>query len=160
MFLLKVLEKVKTKVILTVVGPAEDKNYWNECEKKIKQLPGNIQIDYVGTKRNDELLQILRQHHLFILPTTGENFGHAIFEAFFAGRPVLISDQTPWLNLIDYKVGWDVPLNQPETFTEIIEQVAEWNQEQFDEAAYAAWKYAKKFIENPELKQQYFKLFS
>ena len=36
---------------------------------------------------------------VFLLPTGGENFGHAIFEALSCGVPVLISDQTPWRGL-------------------------------------------------------------
>jgi len=103
LFLLNVLEKIQAAVKLTIVGPVEDDLYWRECEKKIGQLPPNINIDYIGTKPNNQLMKIIQQHHLFVLPTTGENFGHAIFEAMLSGRPVLISDQTPWLRLNEKK---------------------------------------------------------
>ena len=36
----------------------------------------------------------------FLLPTGGENFGHAIFEALSCGVPALISDRTPWRDLL------------------------------------------------------------
>jgi len=160
LFLLEALEKVKASVELTIIGPVEDESYWDQCKKKIKQLPANIKVEYCGTKKNEELFIILQQHHLFVLPTTGENFGHAIFEAFLAGRPVLISDQTPWLKLADRKAGWDVPLDQPEYYTSIIEKIASWDQQQYDEYAMAAWQYAKHFISNPALIEQYNNLFS
>ncbi|HTI91483.1 MAG TPA: glycosyltransferase family 4 protein [Puia sp.] len=160
LYLLTALEKVTANVEVTVIGPVEDKAYWNECSQKIAGLPGNVTVTYEGPKRNDQLIPILQQHHLFVLPTTGENFGHSIFEAFLAGRPVLISDQTPWLGLADQKAGWDLPLKDSAAFTLAIEQAAGWDQARFDEWAEAAWSYAHRFINNPELQSQYFKLFA
>jgi glycosyltransferase involved in cell wall biosynthesis len=160
LFLLAALRDIKAEVELSVVGPAEDKEYWEECRKKIEQLDRNIQVNYLGPKRNDELMHILQQHHLFILPTTGENFGHSIFEALLAGRPVLISDQTPWLGLRVRQAGWDLPLTDPAAFTRVIEEVAQWDQVLFDQWARAAGQYAAEFIKNPELQQQYLNLFT
>jgi glycosyltransferase involved in cell wall biosynthesis len=159
LFFLKVLEKVKTDVELTVVGPVEDNVYWAECGKAIDQLGKNIKVCYPGPRRNDELMPLLHQHHIFVLPTTGENFGHSIFEALLAGRPVLISDQTPWLDLTSKKAGWDLPLNDAGGFARIVEEVADWDQTTFDEWGGAAWSYANSFIKNPELTNQYIGLF-
>ena len=160
MFLLEVLREIKSKVLLTVIGPAEDKQYWNECEKKIAVLPSHIQVEYQGAKQNNELGAIMRQHHLFVLPTEGENFGHSIFESLLCGRPVLISDQTPWLKLAEKKIGWDLPLKKTDGFRMAIEEAAGWNQDRFDEYAKNAWQYAHDFISNPDLHKQYFQLFS
>ena len=160
LFLLTALESVKANVELTVIGPIEEKEYWEECQRKMAQLPGNIKVNYLGPKRNDELMPILRQHHLFVLPTTGENFGHSIFEAFVAGRPVLISDQTPWLGLAGQRIGWDLPLKDPGAFTTALEEAAGWDQAQFDEWSRSAWSFAHKFIKNPEIQGQYLQLFA
>jgi len=160
LFLIEVLTKLKSNVELTVIGPSEDKEYWMECEKKIAQLPTNIQVNYLGAKRNDELADIIGKHHLFVLPTAGENFGHSIFESLLCGRPVLISDQTPWLHLQEKKIGWDLPLNQPEKFQQAMEEAAQWDQASFDEWASSSWEYAKKFISNPGLHSEYMQLFT
>ena len=161
LFLLGAMEKIQTaRLELTIIGPVEDKGYWSECEQKIATLPGNITVQYLGPKRNDELMSILFQHHLFALPTTGENFGHAIFEAFLTGRPVLISDQTPWLGLPDHKAGWDLPLSDTDAFSHALETAAGWDQPAFDEWARGAWQHAHHFIKNPELHAQYLKLFA
>jgi glycosyltransferase involved in cell wall biosynthesis len=160
LFLLTALEKVTADVQLTIIGPMEDAGYWEECRGKIEQLPPGIRAHWLGPKRNDELLSILQEHHLFSLPTTGENFGHSIFEAFLSGRPVLISDQTPWLGLAAKHAGWDLPLANPAAFTRALEEAAAWDQPQFDQWAQAAWKYARNFIQNPELQGQYLKLFA
>lgn len=160
LFLLRLLAGVKRMITLTIVGPVEDENYWMECEKMIRQLPVEIQVNYAGPRQNPELPALLQQHHLFVLPTTGENFGHAIFEALLAGRPVLISDQTPWLDLNEKKAGWVLPLDNPAKFAAIINELAECSQDDFDQYAKAAWSYANQFIQNPGLTGQYKKLFT
>ena len=160
LFFLQALEKVNARVEFSIIGPAEDKEYWKECQQKIGSLGPNIMVNYLGPRRNDELMPILQAHHLFVLPTTGENFGHAIFEAFLAGRPVLISDQTPWLGLQADKAGWDLPLTDLAGFARVVEEVAGWDQANFDEWAKASWNYAHRFIKNPELRNQYIRLFT
>jgi glycosyltransferase involved in cell wall biosynthesis len=159
LFILEALGSVRANIELTIVGPVEDKHYWEACSQAIEQLPGNIQVDYIGPIRNQDLTPILHQHHLFILPTTGENFGHSIFEALLAGRPVLISDQTPWLRLSERQIGWDLPLHDQAGFIRSIEEAADWGQPRFDQKAMAAWQFANDFIHNPDLQRQYHNLF-
>jgi glycosyltransferase involved in cell wall biosynthesis len=160
LYFLRALEGVRSVVEFTVVGPMEDQRYWEECQAKIAQLPANISVDYLGPRRNDELMPLLQQHHVFVLPTTGENFGHSIFEALLAGRPVLISDQTPWLGLAAKKAGWDLPLGDPSGFARVVEETAAWDQVHFDQWARSAWEYAHHFIGNPDLHSQYIQLFA
>ena len=57
----------------------------------------------------------MKNYHCLFLPSTGENYGHAIVEAFSAGLPVIISTLTPWKNLESQKVGWDIPLDKKHT---------------------------------------------
>ena len=159
LFFLNVLQNCASQIKLTVVGPVENENYWNECKGAVEKLPASVSVNYIGPKQNSELNSLIQQHHLFILPTTGENFGHSIFESFLAGRPVLISDQTPWLKLQEEKAGWDLPLNNPGVFKDVIETVACFSQQQYDEYANAAWQYAAGYINNKVSKQQYYNLF-
>ncbi len=159
LFLLQVLSDIKQQVFLTVAGPVENEMYWEECKKYISILPPNITVNYVGAKKNDELADLIRQHHLFVLPTTGENFGHSIFEAMQAGRPVLISDQTPWQNLQSKKAGWDIALDR-DKFIHVIKEVTELDQQGFDIYAKGAWLFAKDFINDSTARLQYFDLFS
>jgi glycosyltransferase involved in cell wall biosynthesis len=160
LFALEVLKEVNAEVDFTIIGPVEDKDYWNACAEKISSLPSHIRVDYIGPRQNDELVELLHKHHLFILPTEGENFGHSIFEAFLTGRPVLISDQTPWRNLYSQKTGWDLPLHEKQAFVNSIEEAASWDQARFDEYGANAWKYANDFIHNPQLMVPYYELFS
>ena len=160
LFLLKALSMVKATVVLTIAGPAEDEVYWETCKQVITQLPSNIKCNYIGPQANDQLYSLLLQNHLFVLPTTGENFGHAIIESLLAGRPVLISDQTPWLNLTEQHAGWHLPLDNMASFAAVIEEVATYNQEVFDSIAGNAWQYAHNFSQDPHLTKPYLQLFS
>ena len=160
LYFLEILEKTNVSISFTIAGPVEDEHYWNVCLKKIKELPKNISVEYIGSVKKDELQKIIADHHLSVLPTTGENFGHSIFETFLAGRPVLISDQTPWKNLLKEKIGWDLPLDKPELFKNAIETATGWNQETFEEFARSSWNFAHDFITNPGLVEDYKVLFS
>jgi glycosyltransferase involved in cell wall biosynthesis len=160
LFLLNILKDCTSQIKLTVVGPVENESYWQECKNTITSLPSNIIVDYIGPKQHSELSVLIQQHHLFILPTTGENFGHSIFEALLAGRPVLISDQTPWLLLKEEKAGWDLSLNNPAAFKTVIEEVASFSQLQYDEYAKGAWQYAADYINKKISKEQYYSLFA
>ena len=160
LFLLQIIQQLQEIITLTIVGPVEDEAYWQECKRSISLMPVNIIVNYLGAKPKYELFALIQQHHLFILPTTGENFGHSIFEALSVGRPVLISDQTPWLNLEVQHAGWDLPLLQPEKFVAVIKKVAGYNQTQFDVCASGAWQYADDFIHQTVAKKQYLKLFT
>jgi glycosyltransferase involved in cell wall biosynthesis len=108
--LLETLKKVNAPLQLSIVGNKEDLAYWKSCQKIIAELPPYIQVNDLGEVPHHQLKEILLDHHFFILPTQGENFGHAIFEALACGLPVIISDQTPWRALQEKKVGWDLAL--------------------------------------------------
>jgi glycosyltransferase involved in cell wall biosynthesis len=159
LYVLELLKQVSQQVSLSIVGPAENEAYWMECKLVIDQLPQNISVQYIGPKNKREIKELLQQHHLFLLTTTGENFGHAIFEAMLAGRPVLISNQTPWLQLVASNAGWDYPLSKPELFVSTISRLAEAGQQEFDKYATSAWQYAHLFINNPALTTPYKILF-
>jgi glycosyltransferase involved in cell wall biosynthesis len=161
-FILELLHKVdeNTAVNFQIYGPMEDQNYVNKCKDLANSLPENIHVQFLEEIRFDEVNYKLIENHFFILPTHGENFGYAIFESFAAGRPVIISDQTPWHNLESKKAGFDIPLSNPEKFVEAIEYAASMDQTTFDEWCIGAHHFAKKFIQDSNLKEKYLKLFS
>lgn len=159
-YLLELLGKVKQRVELTVIGGEEDKIYSQRCLQAAEQLPANIKVKFAGELPHQQAEQQLLANHLFVLPTQGENFGHAIFESLAAGRPVLISDQTPWRHLSQHHAGWDVALSQPQNFVDVIEAVAAMNGEQMNVWCKGAWTYCNTYLEQSGIKAQYLKLFN
>ena len=159
-FLLKALQSVKGNVSLTIVGNAEDENYVNHCKRIVNSFPQNLQVHFAGEIPNNQLEKIITQHHIFALPTQGENFGHAIFEALAAGKPVLISDQTPWRNLCEAQAGWDLPLQQPDGFTAALQQAVLLGQDDYDSLSRGSWQFVRQFVQQSELQTAYNNIFS
>jgi glycosyltransferase involved in cell wall biosynthesis len=124
LYALEHLGSVKARVHLDIYGPIQDASYWQQCQVLIARLPETVTAAYKGEIPNDEVPAVLSQTDLFFLPTMGENFGHAIFEALSCGVPVLISDATPWRDLERQVAGWDLPLSDPRKFVGAIEAFA------------------------------------
>jgi glycosyltransferase involved in cell wall biosynthesis len=160
LYFLSVLENMRETVFFTIAGPVESEKYWQECKIKIDSLPSNITVKYIGAIPNQSLSDIYKQHHVFVLPTFGENFGHVIFESLANGRPVLISDQTPWRNLQDSKAGWDLSLDNRAGFLKVLQQTAQWNQADFDASCKTSWQFASNYISSSSLKKDYIRLFN
>jgi glycosyltransferase involved in cell wall biosynthesis len=158
-FLLKTLQPMESSVDLTIIASLEDKDYWKKCEELIRGLPPNIKIDFKGEVPNEEIEKILCKQDVLALPTQGENFGHAIFESLIAGRPVIISDQTPWQGLAQWKAGWDISLDHPEKFTDAFRQFSSMSNEELNEWCVGAWQFAHNYVERSDLKRKYLAVF-
>lgn len=121
---IEVLARVRAPVTFDIYGVIEDGAYWARCQAAIAALPPHVQARYQRPLRPDEVIEVLARHDFFFLPTLGENYGHVIREALSAGLPVLISDRTPWRDLVAESAGADLPLEAPDAFVAWIEQFA------------------------------------
>lgn len=161
LFLLEVLSELPAglSVTLDLYGEIEDTQYWERCLSVIRSLPAFVRVAWKGAIPNEVVTEVLQQHHIFVLPTLGENFGHAIFEALLAGKPVLISDKTPWLGLGSEQAGYDLPLEKG-LFRQALEKLATMDQETYDKWSLSTFSYAAKVQSSINLKDSYRELFS
>jgi glycosyltransferase involved in cell wall biosynthesis len=162
LFFLKLLNMVRENIQLefSIYGEVEDEKYWMQAQKVMHFLPKNIAVLYRGPLPHPLVTESLEANHVFVLPTLGENFGHAIFEAFSAGRPVLISDKTPWRGLQEKQIGWDIPLNYPEAWLAALQEAADADQAVFDTWCERCRQFARKHQGRSDLTDEYMKLFS
>jgi glycosyltransferase involved in cell wall biosynthesis len=107
-----------------IIGPIEDKTYWQQCQSRIAALPSRIVVKYLGGLSHDEALRHLCTYHVMLFPTLGENYGHVIEEALSAGLAVVTTDRTPWKGLEAARVGWSLSLNDMESFVAAMQQLA------------------------------------
>jgi glycosyltransferase involved in cell wall biosynthesis len=157
---LDVLSKVKERRIsFHIYGPLEDLRYWRKCQQMVGRLPENVKAEYKGVVKNTEVIEVLKKYNLFFFPTFGESFGHVIWEAMLAGCPVLVSDCTPWRNLRELGVGWDVPLPELHSFCEIIENCADMDQEEHLSWSMRAREYALSKMHSTEAVERNINLF-
>lgn len=158
-FALQVLETVAVPVKFNIYGLADDEAHWQYCQELMTHLPGHITATYHGLVHHDDVAKVLMTHDLFFLPTRGENFGHAIFEALAAGVPPLISDQTPWQDLDEAGVGWVRPLNDASAFKGVVEQLAQTSPVERIGQRQRARQYARNLAENSAVMRQNLDLF-
>ena len=158
--LLNALKHVKGhEIVLDIFGPIEDKVYWKDCTEAIDDLPQNITTCYQGVADGADVINIISRYDLYVLLTSGENFGHTIFQALSASVPVLISDQTPWRQLREKKAGWDLPISNIEGFTRAIEIAASWDNSQIKEQKTGAYNVAYDYASDRTRIQTAQKLF-
>jgi glycosyltransferase involved in cell wall biosynthesis len=141
---IQLLNKINGTVIFNIYGPIEDIEYWEDCKREITKLPANISVNYQGMVNHEDIISVFNEHHVFIFPTLGENFGHVISEALIGGCPVIISDQTPWRKLEEARVGWDINLKCIQKFIESIQECVNLNNEEYKEFSINAFSYGKK----------------
>ncbi len=143
---LRLLAGISGTVELDIYGPLEDRKYWRGCERAIGKMPTSVRVRYCGSVPHDQSAVTISQYHFFVLPTLGENFGHAILEALIAGCPVLISDRTPWTGLVEKKAGWDLPVDALEQWHSVLQRCVDMGQSDYDELSAGAQRVARAFL--------------
>ncbi|WP_019230338.1 glycosyltransferase [Sedimentibacter sp. B4] len=123
-FALETLVQMKTPIEFDIFGPIENEDYWSGCKAIINRMPSNITIRYKGIINNENVLKVLSNYDFFFFPTLGENYGHVIKESLSAGTPVIISDQTPWKDLVHKNIGYDISGFDIETYSRILYKAA------------------------------------
>jgi len=161
LYLLKLLKDIPVlNISLSVYGSVYNTKYWYDCQQAITELPAHVQVKYCGQALPVEVPEIIQMHHVLVLPSKGENFGHVVAESFLNGRPVIISDQTPWRHLEKDFAGYDLPLENPQQFRDAILRLAK-----MDESTFKAWtagaaKKGNQIAADNEPRKQHLKMFS
>jgi glycosyltransferase involved in cell wall biosynthesis len=156
---LEALQQLKSKVVWDIYGPIKDQKYWEQCKQLILNLPSNCEVNYKGELNPTQVYSTLQNYHVFILPSESENFGHALYEAMIAGKPIITSNNTPWNNLETHNAGYNVALT-PKAIATAIEDSAVLNTTNYTEKVRNIRSYAEHAIDRETIKKQYDSLFS
>jgi glycosyltransferase involved in cell wall biosynthesis len=159
LLILQALKDIKSPVNYHIYGPVKDAGYWNECLNAIKQLPGQVKVTYHGDVLPSDVPKALEPADVAILPSRSENFGHSIFEAFTAGKPVITSHTTPWNQLEENKAGLNVDPGNNMELVKAIEFFAGLGQEDFKSWSQSARKYALGKVDIESIKAGYLEMF-
>lgn len=156
---LEALGKCSSSIIYDIYGPVKDATYWQECQQLIATMPNNICVQYHGAVTPDKILNTLVDYHCMIQPSKSENFGHALYEALAAGKPVITSHYTPWNKLEEANAGFNVDINNIQSIVDAIEKMASLNNEAYAASSNAAAQYAAKSIDVASVKKDYDAMF-
>lgn len=147
--LVKALAGVRGDVELGIYGRKFEAE-WTVVERLIAVLPDGVAATYGGAPPHEEVDGILGGAHFYVLPTLAESFGHSIYEALSAGRPVVISDQTPWRGLAADGSGWDLPLDAPAGWVDVLQQCVDMDQSTYDAMSRAAHARARRWYDSED----------
>jgi len=143
-------------VIFDIYGTNEDDEYKKYCENI--SLNSNIKVNFKGNTPKEILNTKYKEYNLFFLPTLGENFGHSIIEAIQNHIPVLISDNTPWMEFEDKKVGFNYSLNNEEYFESCLMNLIDMNDEQYKNNFTGFESFIKTELKTEENIKKYYEL--
>lgn len=150
-YALKILNNVTAKISFDIYGTIENKTYWEECQQLISALPDNISAKYCGSVKHSDVIATLGGYDLFLFPSGGEAYGHVIAESLISGTQVLISTNTPWRNLAEKGLGWDIDLDDEKSFVTVIENLALSSNENFDNSRALIKSKIDDILLNPEV---------
>jgi glycosyltransferase involved in cell wall biosynthesis len=156
---LKALSEITAEIEYDICGPVYWPEYWAECQKIIANLPKNIKVNYHGAIPPEKLSPLYAKAHVFICPSQSENFGHAIYEAFSAGKPVITSFNTPWNDLKKQEIGLNIQ-PQKEEIIEAVDFFCKMDNTEFTLWSKNAASYARKSVVIDVAKQNYKKMFN
>jgi glycosyltransferase involved in cell wall biosynthesis len=159
LLVLQGLEKVTGQVQYDIYGPVKDEEYWDLCKEQIRLLPENIQVTFHKEIDPGRVKEVLGKAHVFILPSKSENFGHAIYEALSAGRPVITSHYTPWNDLRESKAGVNVSTDFTIELSEAIHFFAGMDFGEMEEWSKGACEYAGRKVDLEEIQEGYREMF-
>ena len=160
LFLLRMLAQLPFPVEADIYGaPGGDSKYNEQFRLAIRQLPAHVEVRWDGFLSPEELGEKLQQADWFALPTLGENFGHAIFEAMANGIPVIIGDNTPWKNLVASGAGYDLPARDEQAWLQAFEAAFHTGAAQYTAMSAAALELVKKTAGSDTSYEQYRDLF-
>lgn len=157
---LKALKNNKANIHISFAGAGIDEAYQQVFDNELKLMPENIQITCFNELPHQEILNLFSLTDVMILPSHGENFGHAIFESLAHATPVIISNNTPWKQMQESRAGIEVNANSLE---EISNAILFFNT--MDLSTYRMWQQgalnkALDYIENNNFEKTYTNLFN
>lgn len=146
---------IKRKVEVELVGPAEDA----DCLKRLLacQSP-SVSVVHSGAVAPHELGAVWERNHALLMPSRHENFGHAVVEAWAHGRPVLLSDRTPWSGLQSQHLGMDLPLEE-QAWQDAVTDMMCWDHKRWDHVQAACISQHQALVSSPDLLQANLALF-
>jgi glycosyltransferase involved in cell wall biosynthesis len=92
---------------LVIAGP-DDGGHRAELEQEVANLRLARHVSFLGEIDDESKWSLYSQADVFVLPSFSENFGLVVAEALAAGTPVITTTATPWREVGERQMGWQV----------------------------------------------------
>ena len=136
---LHILIKASCNIQLTMVGDGELRN---ELKLYVENNKLQTHVNLVGLKTENEIIELLDEHHCLVSASEIETFGLVIVESYLRGRPVVCVDSGAVAELIDSNNGIlsssvDKVNNLVKSINRVINNYTSFNQAEIRNAAMA-----------------------
>ncbi|QTE29028.1 glycosyltransferase [Pengzhenrongella sicca] len=121
---IEALRALDGPAIFDIFGPVSDPAYWRRCQALLRTVPESVVVTYRGELPHDAVQATFADYDAFVLPSSGEGFGHAIAESLSAGCPVLCSERTLWTQVLRSGGGAALPDLEPQTWGTELARIA------------------------------------
>lgn len=159
LFAIERLQQVRGRVRFDLYGTIYDRSYHEQCLQAMAHLPPEVVLQWHGQLPNEQAPAAIAAAHFLYMPSVGENFGHTMLEALTAGRPMIISDRTPWKGLATAHAGWDLPLEDPGRFTTVLQAAVDMDQQAYDRLVQGAYAMGSRYLNDPAPVERSYRMF-
>jgi glycosyltransferase involved in cell wall biosynthesis len=155
--LLEALKQVTIAFHLTIAGDG-DKAYVERLKASVTDADLNAKITWAGFF-NDGKFELLRNHHVMVLPSHDENFGNVVIESLSTGTAVLISENVGLAGYVkEHRLGWVCQTNAA-SVSATINDIGNSGLQKLNAIRITAPDIVRKDFTGPKLVQQYIGLY-
>ncbi|MES2618281.1 MAG: glycosyltransferase [Bacteroidota bacterium] len=155
MALVKALQTIKDNISVKFIGSGITIEYTNSFQEAIEKLPANVKIQWIKEMPHRDILRNMSETDVMVLPSHGENFGHAIFESFANGVPVIIGNNTPWKDIDSQMAGIEIVPDDSAAIAAAIKQFMDMDNETYKLWQKGALQVADHYFATNNFKQIY-----
>lgn len=120
--LIQAIANISTpKLQLYIIGNGSEKQ---KLQKLVEKLQVKDQIQLLGHKSKQEIVTLLQQSDIFVLPSQSETFGVAYIEALACGLPIIATDCGGPRDIVTQKNGLLIPINDQQALEQAIIQMS------------------------------------
>ena len=118
-YLIKILDQLDLPWELEIAGSVPEKPH--QISKNLDLFLKDPRCKFLGQIQNKNLLQKMRESHIFLFPSLFEGFGQVLLEALSCGLPVITTNNTAGPDIIDDgKNGFLTPIRDTKKTIELI----------------------------------------
>ena len=118
-YLIQILDQLDLPWELEIAGSIPEKPH--QISQKLDLFLKDPRCKFLGQIQNKNLLKKMRESHIFLFPSLFEGFGQVILEALSCGLPLITTNNTAGLDIIDDgKNGFLTPIRDTKKTIDII----------------------------------------
>lgn len=157
---LHALKSADVSCNVTFCGSASEGVYFETFKKEMSELPETVRVQYIKDLPHNQITSVFDRNDVLLLPSLGENFGHAIFESFVHAVPVIIGNNTPWTGIQDSFAGLETNPADTEAIAAAVKRFSSMSDTEYSQWSSGAHNKALDYFESNNFEELYTKLFS